>query len=173
MTNENLGSASSTRVCPFALSHAKPGQPFRSRARERDGSRSRSIHIYIYIYIYIYTHIHTHLPLSLSIYIYIYIYIYIVLGFSPPALRAAQGLAGQVQEVERDLGGTQTGSYQTGSYQKGRFIPPKSKLTYFCFLIRPRLHASDDRAHGARARLAPDDNNNNNNNNNNKDNNTY
>ena len=41
------------------------------------------------------------------------------------------------------LGGTQTGSYQTGSYQKGRFIPPKPKLLYFCFLIRPRLYASD------------------------------
>ena len=41
------------------------------------------------------------------------------------------------------IGGTQTGSYQTGSYQKGRFIPPKPKILYFCFLIRPRLYASE------------------------------
>ena len=41
------------------------------------------------------------------------------------------------------LGRTQTGSYQTGSYQKGLFIPPKPTLLFFCFLIRPRLYASD------------------------------
>ena len=44
------------------------------------------------------------------------------------------------------IGGTQTGSYQTGSYQKGRFIPPKPKLLYLLFLIRPSLYASETTA---------------------------
>ena len=53
---------------------------------------------------------------------------------------------GAPPQAEVLLGGTQTGSYQTGSYQKGRFIPPKPKLLYLYFLIRPRLYASELRA---------------------------
>ena len=59
-------------------------------------------------------------------------------GSAPASAAVPPGRA-----CRRILGGTQTGSYQTGSYQKGRFIPPKPKLSYFLFLIRPRLYASE------------------------------
>ena len=69
-------------------------------------------------------------------YIYIYIYIYIHISI-PGGRRAGTAPPGPL------LRGTKTGSYQTRSYKKGRFIPPKPKLLCFCFLIRPRLYASE------------------------------
>ena len=94
-------------------------------------------HYYYYYYYCYYYHYYYHL------FVVFVVFVVFVLLFDKCVLCCSEY-----------LGGTQTGSYRTGSYQKGRFIPPKPTISYFCFLRRPRLYASDVRSSAVAASSA-------------------